>query len=115
MTFRAKKHAYFDFWILRGRPYIVWTKPPPPVSDQRAANHCDGCCGRVFIIVPIHGARSQSADQIQINDLGRGTDFAPVIPDSPSRLSELIIHGQWSEAAELAQDLARRESNDPVI
>jgi tetratricopeptide (TPR) repeat protein len=60
-------------------------------------------------------ARSQSADQIQINDLGQGTDFAPVIPDSPSRLSELIIHGQWSQAAELAQDLARREPNDPVI
>jgi tetratricopeptide (TPR) repeat protein len=60
-------------------------------------------------------ARGQSTPQIQIYDVGPGTNPPPAATSSASRLSELVTKEQWSEAAKLAQELARQEPNDPVV
>ena len=63
----------------------------------------------------LKGATGQGRPQIQIDDAGPGTTPPPATPGSLSRLSALVTHEQWSEAAKLAQDLTRQDPNDPAV
>ena len=59
-------------------------------------------------------ARGQSSPQMQINDAAPGARFS--IETIPARrLSELVNKGKWSEAEDLAQELARQEPSDLAV
>jgi Flp pilus assembly protein TadD len=59
-------------------------------------------------------ATGQSTPQIQIGDAGR-LESISTETIAARRLSELVNKGDWSEAENLAQDLARQEPSDPAV
>src|ERR1039458_1630075 len=59
-------------------------------------------------------ARGQSTPQIQIDDAAPGASF-PTDTIPARRLSELVNKGKWSEAENLAQELAQQEPGDPAV
>lgn len=60
-------------------------------------------------------ATGQSTPQIQLYDVGPGSNPPPAATGPASRLFEMVSRQQWTEAGKLAQELATQEPNDPAI
>lgn len=60
-------------------------------------------------------AMGQSTPPIEIDDAASGAGSPPARTLSVSRLSELVNKGQWSGAAELAQEFAQEEPGDAAV
>jgi tetratricopeptide (TPR) repeat protein len=89
--------------------------PPPRFPNERPWTALLAFAVSIFLPCRVVEARGQTTPQVQIYDAGPGTNPAPASTDSARRLLELVSKQQWSETANLGQELVRQQPADPEV